>query len=494
MPDTVRRRNARSLKKLIEYGLLMQDENSRSRSSPRWRVTLTVPPYGPVEQPQYRGIPQLGVGYLASSLLAAGHACSVVDSKMSMLDLRRLVDRLVATRPDVVGISAMTDEIGRAHQVAEVVKKRLPNVFIVVGGCHATALALQTLQEFPAFDAAVAGEGERVLPEMVERLRRAGPASLDGLKGVAWRNGCTPVFNGPMDRMLEDLDALPVPAWQLFPTTRIYPLITSRGCPFRCVFCQRAMGERVRFRSADSVLEELTMVVERFHANDVRVRDETFALSKIRVHEICEGIRRRGLNKKFHWWAQSHCNVVDRVILREMREAGCRTIGFGIESGNEGILASMGKNTTKDRIRRAIADAKAVGLRVGTYFILGHPGETRATIEDTIRFAAELNADEVSFARMVPFPGTEVYRMALRGEGGYRNLAQDWSQFGKYLANPVVLDGLSSYELDRAQLRAYSTFFARNRRITSALRFALLHRRAAIRAFRTWGGRILSRQ
>lgn len=439
-------------------------------------VALVVPHTEKVAQSQYHMIPQLGVGYLAASLVAHGFRCIIVDAKMSRLRLEEVVERVLAAEPQVVGLSAMTHEVGRAHGIATAVKARSPSTWTFVGGCHASALPERTLREFPAFDGVVGGEAEQVFPEALERLADGGTEALAGLQGVAWRRTGEVVFNGPAD-MVAELDQLPMPAWQLFPETRIYPILTTRGCPFRCDFCQRASGGSVRLRPPDHVVDELKVLVSRFGARDVRFRDEVFTVNKKNAAEICERMMREGLHKQIRWSCITHCNTVDRETLAVLKQAGCRTVGFGVESGNPDVLKRMGKKATKDRVRKAIDDAKGVGLKTAAYYIFGHPYETRETVEDTIRFAAELNTTYVAFGTMVPYPGTKVYEMARRGEGGFHRLADSWADYDKYLTNPVELEGLKRQELERAQVRAYLVFFTGNVRVFSALRFFFVHRK-----------------
>lgn len=448
------------------------------------KTLLIVPHTEKVAQAQYHMIPQLGVGYLAGAAKVAGHECSVVDAKAEHLTLDGVLERARRFRPDIVGVGAMTHEIVRAHDIAAGIKYENPSVVTFVGGCHASALPVRTLVEFSAFDVLVAGEGERVFPKAVNAVINGGLAALGGVKGVSYRLDDNVIDNG-CSAPVEDLDALPFPAWECFPQTKVYPILTSRGCPFGCNFCQHVHGRILRYRTPESVVEELKRLVYDFGAKDVRFRDELFTAKKSHVAGICELILREGINRKIHWACTTHCNTVDRETLGLMKKAGCRMVGFGVESGNPEILERMGKQITLDRVRRAVSDAKAVGLKTGAFFIFGHPYETPETVADTINFAAELNTYQVNFGSMVPYPGTEIYEMAMRGEGGYRHLSENWSDYDKYLADPMDMEHLTRRDLEIAQVKAYLYFYIKNLRIVSAFEFFLAHRKPIIKsAFR----------
>lgn len=280
---------------------------------------------------------------------------------------------------------------------------------------------------------------------------------------------------------MTDLDALPRPAWDLYGPSDVYQIYASRGCPFRCIFCMRALGDTVRYRSPKNVVDEFEEVLERYGPKRIDFSDETFTMRRAWVLEICDELERRGLHRRMPWFANGRVNTVDEDLLRRIRRAGCVRMGFGIESGNQAILEAAQKGTTIAQIERVIAAAKRAGLETEAFYILGFPGETRATALDTIRLAARLNTTSAAFGIMVPYPGTEVAAMAARGEGGYRLLSRDWSDYDKHLGNALELEGLPRRQLERLQARAYLWFYARNLRLGSLARFAWEKRKAAVR-------------
>ena len=439
------------------------------------RVLLINPHPEKVAQKRYHSMPVLGIGYLASALIKEGFDCGVIDGKMEGLSLSDMVERTLGFNPDVLGISSMTNDIVRAHELAQVIKNRLPELKVIIGGPHATALPNDTLKQFPAFDALVAGEGERSIVELLHSIHNSSfKRNLSHIKGIAYRKEDQICINRSRD-FIEDLDSLDFPAWRLFPRTKAYAMYTSRGCPFDCNFCMRAMGNRLRFRSPENVIAELKLIIS-LGGEYVFFRDETFTVSRKHFARICELIVSNKLNKKFKWACTTHCSAINHDVLKLMKEAGCDLVEFGIESGNDEILKRMGKRLNKEIARKAVKAAKEVGLKTFGNFILGHPYETKETIQQTIDFAKELNTTHVSFGAMVPYPGTEIYEMAKKGEGGYKNLSSNWSSFDKYQGGAIDLEGVSKQDLARAQMKAFTTFYFKNFRLVSAFKFFLENR------------------
>ncbi|MFC1576936.1 B12-binding domain-containing radical SAM protein [Candidatus Omnitrophota bacterium] len=439
------------------------------------RIALVVPPDKSMKQGQYHDIPQLGVGYLASCLLKAGYDCQVVDAKMKNWQKKDTVEKLREIDPAIIGFSAMTHEIVICHDIAAAIKRHIPKAICVVGGWHVTALPARTMEEFPLFDYGVVGEGEETLEELILALK--GGLDISSIEGLTFRKDGKVSVNPARD-FIKDLNAVPFPAWDLVPSTHIYPMFTSRGCPFQCNFCMRSMGRRVRFRSTESVMAELDTLITKFGARDIRFRDETFTMNRSRVIELLDKFLEYRINKKAAWSVTTHVSTVDEELLRRMKKAGCVSVGFGIESGNDGILKRMGKSISVKKSKEAVAAAKRAGLKTGAFFILGHPSETLKSIRDTQRLAVELNTTTVNFGSMVPYPGTALYDMALHGEGGYKIISYNWSDWNKYLGNAIEMEGLPRRLLEKEQMRGYILFYLKNLRLLDALKFFWLHRGA----------------
>lgn len=448
-------------------------------------VTLVNPPRlrQVTKRPSYTSEPHLGLAYIAAFLRRAGFAVRYIDGDVEALTADQTADRALADNPVFIGFTAPTALVKSAAGVAEIIKRRAPDVPLVLGGYHATVLPEDSLREFTVFDMVVVGEGEQTAVHLAETLRDGGkPGDVPGL---AWRDGDAIVTNEARERCL-DLDSFPFPAWDIFPLSAYQahystdgsiielPVNTGRGCAGRCKFCARVSGRRVRRRSAESILAEIRDDVERHGARAIVFMDESFAHDQRLVRDVCRGLIDQGLHRRIYWLCQTRVDSVDRETLRLMAESGCRHVSFGVESGDDAILQSVNKGVSKDRIRQAVREAREAGISVDNFFILGLPGETPASIKKTIRFAIELDSDFANFFILVPYPGTEVFDMAKRGEGGLRLLTTDWDYYGIQMGRALELDSLPRSRLERLQFWAYLRFYVRPARLRNMLRMVNL--------------------
>jgi radical SAM superfamily enzyme YgiQ (UPF0313 family) len=423
------------------------------------------------------------MAYIAAVLREAGFAVRYIDGDAEDLSAAETARRALADGPLYVGLTAPTALVKSAAVVAEAMKQLAPHTPIVLGGYHATVLPEDSLREFAAFDVVVVGEGEPAAVELAQAL--AAGQDLAGIAGLVWREGETIHTNPPRTECV-DLNALPLPAWDLFPlpsyqahystdrTIIELPVNTGRGCAGKCNFCARVSGSRVRRRTAESILAEIEDNVSRHGARAIVFMDESFSHDKKLVRQVCEGMIARGLSEKIYWLCQTRIDSVDRPTLDLMARAGCRHLSFGVESGDDDILRSVHKGVDKDRIRRAVREAREAGIKVDNFFILGLPGETRATIGVTTRFAVELDSDFANFFILVPYPGTEVHEMAKRGEAGLRLLTTDWDLYGIQMGRALELETIARSQLERLQFWAYLRFYLRPSRIGNMLRMVNL--------------------
>ena len=427
-------------------------------------------------QGQWYHMPLLNLGYLAAVLEQKGVDVRVIDAQFESLGLAKTVERARKAGAKMFAITAMTHEIHRAHEVAEAIKEVVPGAVVIVGGPHPTALPVRTMEEFPSFDYLIVGEGELTLAKLVEGLENK--ADISTIHGLVYRKDGKVVENEPRT-WIKDLDTIPFPAWHLYPRSDEYPVFTSRGCPYRCYFCMRILGSHVRFRSVENVMEELTYVYENFKPSKITFYDETFTVNEKRTRELMEAIIKSGLHRKIKWYIQTRVDLVDYSLFRKMKEAGCHGIGFGIESGSDSILKEVGKKITTEQAREAVRQAKKAGVETSGYFIIGHPNETKEDILNTIDFAAKLNTTQVAIGIMVPYPGTDIYDMAINGQCGYKVISSDWTDFNKHLGNALELQQLDRRSLELLQMRAYLVFYLRNLRFLSLIGY-IFEKRAAI--------------
>ena len=442
------------------------------------RITLFHTFSGETLQKHRFGAGHLGLGYIGACLLRDGNDVRVLDAKNESLGDDGIRRHVLAFQPDVFGATAMTHEIHAAADACGIVKGVDRGIFTVVGGPHSTALPERTLAEFPMIDAAVVGEGENTMRELCEAVaRKDGPAGLEKVRGIAFRSGDL-VRRTESRHWIENLDALPFPAWHLFLPHLDWAVFAGRGCPFGCIFCQRVLGRRVRLRTVDNVIAELDAREEQLGQHYALFQDETFGVNRRWLEEFLEKmtVRNAGRTEPYTWGGNSRVNLADASLYRKMRKAGCTSLGFGVESGNDEILKRIHKGITREMAVRAIRTAREAGISTGTFFIIGHPGETWRTALQTASLAAKCDSNQLAVGVMVPYPGTEIWSMAKAGEYGYHLLSEDWRVYDKYFGNALAIRGLSHRTLEFLQGLTYLWCYAYNFRLKELARYVEKHR------------------
>lgn len=385
----------------------------------------------------------LGVLYLASALLRAGHSVEVVDLTFAQnLDVLKEKARWA----DVVGISSTTPLFGTAAALLGHVKKINPGISTVIGGPHATAFPSDALR--PGFDAAVIGEGEVTLVELVETLGQKGP--LDRVAGIAYMEG-EELRSTAARLFIPNLDEISLPARQFIDYSRYRYLgvITMRGCPYRCIYCKpvedKIFGKKLRKRSLENVVEEINDLITCYGNRYINFKDDTFTINKTAWFEgLGEQLHSRGL--RLGWQCSSRVDTVDLHKLKAMKEAGCRQIYFGIESGSQCILDYYKKDTTVERIVETFALCHRVGIRACASIMLGAPLETREDLEKTYQLVKTIKPFNWHVHITTPICGTHLYDEA-KAEGRFNSWAhyRDFEPTGNVyrLYLPMKLDHLS---------------------------------------------------
>ncbi|MBU0673518.1 MAG: B12-binding domain-containing radical SAM protein [Proteobacteria bacterium] len=396
------------------------------RDSSQMKILLIDPPFGSIEmggeKKRFAGvenaIPSLGLAYLAAVAEQDGHEVRIHDGTITpawsaMATLGR------EFRPDVVGITAKTPSFTNCIQSAKILKEASPGVVLIAGGSHPTAMTEHALAA-EIFDFLVLGEGEVTFRELLKKIADRG-TDFESIPGLAMNRDGKPVITSPRPP-IADLDQIPFPARHLLPQLTAYsptaasyrrlPLahvMTSRGCPSRCNFCDRAIfGERYRARSAANVLAEIDQLVNTHGAREIRFFDDTFTINNKRLTAICKGMKTDF--PQIPWTCLTKAEAVTLDMLKMMHDAGCWQVLYGLESGDDTVLASLGKKNTVEMNRRAVRWARRAGLRVRADFLVGTPKETPETLQKTLDFAKELDIDFAHFNKFVPFPGTTFYQ------------------------------------------------------------------------------------
>ncbi len=395
-----------------------------------------------------RHIQPMGLLYLAAVLRKQGHSVRIIDAEVQGFDNPTLARRIVADSPDVVGLTGTTAQAKRCFAVARMVKDAMPQAFVVLGGAHASALPEESLREGTALDAVVFGEGEVTALELMHRLE--GGESLEGLPGTAYRRNGEVVKNPPR-ALIKNLDELPFPAWDLIPmheyvASTWFPtkvkqyvnIFTSRGCPYECTFCgaKTTWTRKFRARSAANVIAEIVEAKGKLGIPNFFFSDDLFTVQRKRVVEVCEKLLEHKLN--ITWTCLSRVNTVDLELLKLMKAAGCYLITFGIESGSQQVLDNLKKGTTVEQAIKAVEMTRQAGIKVFGSIMVGSPGETKETVEATIKLVKKLKLDEVGIGVTTAYPGTDLYDTYSPGVTGI-----DWD---KALAfNPSEADRSSVF-------------------------------------------------
>lgn len=355
-------------------------------------------------------LPPLGLLSIGTVLRNAGIEVRVLDGSIrSFEDIIREIDDY---HPDIAGITAMTIMWPKVKFLTRELKERWPHLNIIVGGVHATLIREKALLEIPHIDAVAWGEGEFSMLEYTESLNRKDLTRP--IDGITFRNQDGNLVVGKDRISIKDIDSLPIPDRQLvnvkgyvpaFEQYRCLPvtnMITTRGCPFQCIFCLPGLlGKGVRYRSVANVMNEIEYLVEKFGIRDIAFWDDTFTVNKKRVFDICELL----IQRKFDlvWSAQARADCVTPEMLKIMKKAGCWKLFYGVESLVQKQLDTIKKGETVEQIFQAVNWTKNIGIEVEASFIFGIPGETYQEGLETIRLAKKLDPDYAKFFCLSPY-------------------------------------------------------------------------------------------
>ncbi len=395
------------------------------------KVAIIAPPYPLEEAPA----PPLGVTYVAAAFEQAGADVRIFDYIVNRYTPEKLKEEMDRFKPDAVGATSVTLNFPAAAEILCTAKRHRPDIVTLMGGPHVSFWEKGTLDTYPGIDLVVCGEAEKTIPELMPCLEdRKG---WEKVRGIAFRSGKDVVRTEPQE-LIADLNTLPLPARHLLPMSRYqalgYPvsIITGRGCPYACIFCQgrRMVGRKLRQRDPGKVVDEIEEILS-YGINRINVADDLFASSRERVKAVCGEIQKRRL--KFTWSAFARVNTVDREMLEIMRDTGCDSISYGVESGNQEMLDRIKKKITLQRVRDAVQLGRDVGMIVHTSFIVGLPGESPETLRETQDFASSLGA-MYGYHYLAPFPGTTVREEV--DQYDLEILTDDWS---RYDANSAIV-------------------------------------------------------
>ena len=397
---------------------------------------LLINPYYPISETPS---PPLGLSYLAGALSEAGVEVKILDLVVFPYSHARLQTLIEAFKPQIAGLTAVTMTFDNAMGIIKDIKGIDPKILTIMGGPHVSFCARETLVGFPELDVVVIGEGERTVVELCRTANNG--LDLENVSGIAYRRG-TDICYTAQREPIENLDELPLPDRKLLPLGRYRALnmpismTTSRGCPFKCIFCvgRKMVGARVRYRSPENVVDEL-QYLNTLNFHQINIADDLFTANENHCLGVCNEIIERDL--KLTWTSFARVDTVSDALLAKMKTAGCHAVSFGIESANPQILKTIKKGITLDQVEAAVGMCKRAGITPYASFILGLPGETPETIKETMDFGKRLKHLGLAFGfhLLAPFPGTEVREQS--DQYGIRILTDNWSH---YHANRAIVE------------------------------------------------------
>lgn len=413
-------------------------------------------------------IPGIGILVLAALAREKGYDVHVIDAKRAGTTNEDAAKRIIALEPDVVGLSCTTISVTNGSRVAKAVKAALPDCTTIIGGSHVSAIPERTLEEFDAFDYGIVGEGEHSLFDLMTRLEEGRPTR--DVAGLAFRDPEQGgrVHANPRAAYIEDLDKLPMPAWDLVPNfphafapslfnykrSPVGTLITQRGCPFSCTFCDRSTsGKRGRWHSVEYVVRMLRQMAD-YGVKHILFYDDLFTVNKARVKQLCEAMLDHRLD--FTWSCNSHPNLLDPETMALMRRAGCWQIAYGIESGSQRVLNHVKHEVKLDRLLKTLQMTRDAGLKIKGLMMCAHPTETVESLEETNRFLRTAPLDLMQLTKFTPYPGTPSYP-TIHEHGAF---VENWENMNA-MNFVFIPTGLDEATLERHFHRMYRTFYTR---------------------------------
>lgn len=412
----------------------------------------------------FNRIPPLGLIALAAYLEKEGVPVRILDlmgASPEKSEMER-IDELIGRRPAYYGFTTTTSSFPDAYEKAEYIKRRDPEGKIVFGGAHVSALGPKSLQPYPAIDYAVAGEGEFPMTA----LSKGGDPST--IPGLAYRVSGEMRYNGRATQMAQ-MDDLPIPAYHLLddfphsyrlpmfnaPTANGAPIISSRGCPYSCSYCDRSVfGASYRHNSPAYLVAHMKTLYDRYGITHFNLYDDLFTLKRKRVEEVCGLLADMG--RPFTFNCSVRIGHVNLELVEILKSGGCWMISLGVESGDEELIGQHKEGVKLDEVRQVVAMIRNTGIRVKGLFILGLPGETPQTAASTKRFINETGFDDINLTKFAPFPGSPAY--ATIGEHG--EFTGDWSQLNcmNFVFRPHGFASLA--ELDKTYNDIVRSFYS----------------------------------
>jgi radical SAM superfamily enzyme YgiQ (UPF0313 family) len=429
--------------------------------------TVLVQTYHPYTQ--FTHVHPLGIMMIAAAARERGHRdMHILDMKVEDLSPEQACARIEALAPRVVGLSAMTYEAGCLHELAKLLKARIPDIVVVAGGPHPSVAAEDVLKD-AAVDFVVRGEGEHTFAELLDGVR-AGRTDWTECLGLSWRDKAGAAVHNPDREPPSKLDELPFPAWDLIPHEKYHTvprggviyahkefatMFSSRACPWRCTYCHNSYGKTFRERSAEHVLAEIDLLVTRHGVKELVFMDDIFNFRPERAKKIAQGIIDRGYKLALTFPNGFRGDILDEELVVLLKKAGMYRCMVAVESASPRIQKVMKKNLKIDKVKNIVDFIADQGVMVHGAFMLGFPSETEQEMNETIDWAADSKFHTAAFFRVIPFKGTELFRQV--EHAGYA-LPTDWSAYEPYRTD-INLSTVPEDKIFALRKRAYRRFY-----------------------------------
>jgi len=398
---------------------------------------LLVRPAPVIDQFGDESFMPLGIAYIAAVLEREGYEVRVRDHIIEPQPEAVFLRETQEFNPIVVGFTAVTPVVNSAYRLSAKLKEIIPGLVTIIGGPHATAMPDEGLLK--GLDYVVRGEGEFTMLELMKNL-----TNPEGIRGLSYMKNGQPVHNPDREFMSgEEMDKLPFPARHLFPDIHRYKgqealgskvpcasIMTSRGCPFGCKFCYKAVfGKKFRARTPENIVAEIIYLKETYGVKEVAIVDDTFTSDVKRVIKFCDLLIEKKVNMRWSCPNGIRVDIGDLEMFKKMKKAGCYRTALGIESGSQRILDDIGKRISLKEIEDTVSMLKKAHIKTMGFFMLGNLGENKETMQETIDFAIRIKTDYAQFLLAIPYPGTALYEIVKR-EGKF--FIENWDEYGQY--------------------------------------------------------------
>lgn len=363
--------------------------------------------------------PPLGICYLGTMAKKTGHRVKLIDMRLPGYGKEYLQKTLLSFKPHLVAVSATSFAYHGAKKVFALVKKISPPTLTLLGGPHAAIVSHLCLQD-KNLDLLAIGEGEELLVELLDRLRAK--RTFRGIKGLVYKGAKGKIIDNPHRLLNKNLDDLPFPKLDLLPLDEYrvrgeltLPIMTSRGCPYGCIYCvsYKTMGKMFRARSVKNVVDEIERLINKYRATSFTFLDDNFTLDAKRAIKICQEIVRRGLKIKWQCDQGIRADKADYQVYKAMKESGCELVAIGVENPDPKVLLLMNKGETIQEIKKSIRAAQRADLVVKCFFIIGCPGDNLKLVKKSIQFFKKMDIDLPRYSMMTAYPGSALWQWVI---------------------------------------------------------------------------------